>query len=424
MEPTELRGLAEAQLDANRSEGPLSRSYQETRRMLHELELHQIELELQNAEICLARDESDTALEQYREFYDFAPAGYLSLGRDGAIRAANLTGASLLGIDRSRLLGRHFGQFVADAARPAFARFLGEVFSGAAKVGCEVALLKAGELPLFVQIEAVSNASGELCRAVLIDISLRRQLEADREIQHTGVAARAADLEQANLELEEENIDLEAFNYTVSHDLCTPLTSINGFAQILMRICRDQLDEQSRGHLQRIYASTMRMKQLIASLLDFSRVAHLEIRRENFDMSEIAQAVTAELRVAETENRVTFQIAQGITGYGDEDLCRIILENLLGNAWKYSANRPETVIEFGMTELGGKPVFFVCDNGPGFDMAQAGKLFIPFQRISGIEGDGHGIGLATVKRIVRRHGGRVWAESSPGQGATFFYTLE
>jgi len=423
VEPTELRGLAEAQLNAKAPEEPLSRSYHETQRIFHELEVHQIELEMQNAEICLARDEVDTALEQYRDLYDFAPVGYLTFDRDGAIRAANLTGASLLGIDRSRLLGRHFGQFVDDEARPAFIQFLGKVFSGAAKVGCEV-LLKREKLALFVQIEAVANASGQLCRAVIIDISVRRQLEMDHEIQHTGLAARAAKLEHANHELEEANIELEAFNYTVSHDLCSPLTSISGFAQILMRICRDQLDEQSKGHLQRIYASTMRMQRLIASLLDFSRAAHLEIHRENVDMSELARVVAAELGLAETESRVTFQAVEGITGYADEGLCRIILENLIGNAWKYAANRVGTVIEFGMTELGGKQVFFVCDNGPGFDMAHAGKLFIPFQRISGIEVGGHGIGLATVKRIVRRHGGRVWAESSPGEGATFFYTLD
>jgi signal transduction histidine kinase len=424
VEPTELRGLAEAQLNAKAPQERLPRSYPQTERIVHELELHQIELELQNAELCLARDEVDRALEQYRDLYDFAPVGYLTFDRDGAIRAANLTGASLLGIDRSRLVGRRFGQLVADAARPAFAGFLGAVFGAAAKVSCEVELRKVGKLPLCVQIEAVADASGQLCRAVIIDSSQRRQLELDQEIQRTGLAVRAARLEQANLELEEANSELEAFNYTVSHDLCSPLTSINGFAQILLRICGGQLDEQSKGHLRGIHASTMRMKLLIASLLDFSRAAHLELHRVSFDMSAMAQAVAAELSVAETESRVIFRVAEGITGCGDEALCRIILENLMGNAWKYSANRPGTVIECGMTELGGKPVFFVCDNGPGFDMADAGKLFTPFQRIPGIAVDGHGIGLATVKRIVRRHGGRVWAESSPGEGATFFYTLD
>jgi signal transduction histidine kinase len=423
LEPTELRGLAEAQLSAKTLEGQLSRSHQHTERIIRETKLRQIELEMQHAEASLARDEDDAALEQYRDLYDFAPVGYLTIDREGAIRTANLTGASLLDIEHSRLLGRHFEWFVAAEARPAFAQFLGEVFSTPARVTCEVVLLKAGELPFFAQIQAVVDASGQLCRAVLIDISPRRQIELDQGVEHAELASRVAKLEHANLELEEANSELEAFNYTVAHDLCNPLTSINSYAQLLMRTCRDQLDEQSREQLRRISASIMRMKGLIASLLDFSRVAYLGVNRKQFNLSAIAHAVAAGLSAAQTESRVTFRCAEGIMCNGDEALCRIILENLLGNAWKYTANRPATVIEFGMSELGGEPVFFVCDNGPGFDMAQAGKLFAPFQRISKEDPGGHGIGLATVKRIVRRHDGRVWAESSPGEGATFFFTL-
>jgi PAS domain S-box-containing protein len=417
MEPAELRDLAEAQLNAKARGALSSRGGDESRGIDHEQEVQQIELEMQNAELRLARDEVDAALEQYRDLYDFAPVGYLTFDHDGAIRAANLTGATLLGIDRSRLLGRRFGQLVADEARPAFSEFLGKVFGGAAKVACELPLQNLGKLPLFVQIEAVADASGQLCRAVIIDISGRREREEDFEIMHTELAARAARLEEANFEL-------EAFNYTVSHELCSPLTTINGFSEVVLRACKDQINEQSMSHLQGIYAGGMRMKRLTASLLDFSRIDHVGIDRQTVDLSEIAEAVAAELRAAEPESRVDFRAAEGITGNGDAGLCRIVLENLIGNAWKYADNRVGTVIEFGMTELAGKPVFFVCDNGPGFDMAHAGKLFIPFQRIPGMDAGGHGIGLATVKRIVRRHGGRVWAESSPGDGATFFYTLE
>jgi len=365
----------------------------------------------------LARDEVETTLEKYSDLYDFAPVGYLTLDRDGAIRAVNLTGARLLGIDRARLLGRRFGLFVANTARHAFSEFLGRVFNSPAKEACELPLLQGAERPLFVQIETVAAASGEECRAAIIDISARRQMENELKLLHSDLAVRSAKLEEANGEL-------EAFNYTVSHDLCSPLTSINGYSQVLMTLCQDQLDEQSRGHLQGIHAGTLRMKHLIASLLDFSRVAHVEICRENFDLSAMAKAVAAELKQAEPESRVSFLIAEGLTGKGDAGLCRIILDNLLGNAWKYTVNRAGSVIELGMTELAGKPVCFVCDNGPGFDMAHAGKLFMPFQRLPGTEAGGHGIGLATVKRIVMRHGGRVWAESRPGEGATFFYTLE
>jgi len=415
VEVAELRRASDEQLKAKAA--PLSRTLEETRRLLQELQLHQIELETQNAELRQARDQADLARQKYNDLYDLAPVGYLTLDSDGAIRDVNLTGASLLGVERSLLLGRRFGLLVAHEARPAFNEFLGKVFTNRTRETCEVELLGKGKRPLFVQIETVSSASGQECRAAIIDISARRRAERDRANLHADLAARAAKLEHANIEL-------EAFNYTVSHDLCGPLTTINGFSEILMGICKDQLDENSRGYLQGIHQGTLRMKKLIASLLDFSRVTRGGLHRKTFDLSAMAKAVAADLRVAHPESRVTFLVGEGLMGNGDAGLCRIVLDNLMGNAWKYSVNRVGTIIEFGMTELGGKPVCFVCDNGPGFDMAHAGKLFVPFQRIPGSDVAGNGIGLATVKRIVKRHGGRVWAESSPGEGATFFFILE
>jgi signal transduction histidine kinase len=433
LETAEPCGHSEADLKAKAPEVRLSRSCDEAQRALCELELQQIELALQHAEMRLARDEVDTSLEMYRDLYDFAPVSYLTFDREGVIRAVNLTGCALLGTDRSRLLGRRFGQFVAEEARPAFAAFLDKVLAGAGKVGCEVPLANR---PRFVQIEGVA-ALGQLCHAVIIDISVRRGLEVQQEILHAEVSGRASRLEvanaglveantglaDANAELMDANLELEAFNYTVSHDLRSPLTGINGFAQLLLRINMDQLDEQSRGYLRRIYNGTLRMQRLISSLLDFSRIAHVELHRESFDMSEMAQSVAAHLSLGEPENRVVFQVVEGVMGNADAALCHILLENLIGNAWKFTVDRVATIIQFGVTELGGEPVYYVRDNGPGFDMAQAEKLFVPFQRIPGIDAEGHGIGLATVKRIVRRHGGRVWVESCPGGGATFFYTL-
>ncbi|WP_051361251.1 ATP-binding protein [Desulfuromonas sp. TF] len=156
------------------------------------------------------------------------------------------------------------------------------------------------------------------------------------------------------------------------------------------------------------------MKRLIETLLDFSRLTHVEIRHEKVDLSKVAQP----------ERGVALRIAAGVVADGDPDLLPVVLDNFIGNAWKYAGSREGAVIEFGVTEVGGKPAFFVRDNGPGFDMALADKLFRPFQRLPGTNVEGHGIGLATVDRIVRRHGGRVWAESAPGKGTTFFFTLE
>ena len=406
----EMRQRAEEQLMSEMSEQGVRRTEYETQRLLHELQIHHIELEMQNTELRQARDEVETVLEKYNDLYDFAPVGYFTFDSEGMIRTLNLTGADLLGIERSLLLGRRFRQFVAEKARPAFSGLLKKVFTCQGKEVCEIELLKEGQSPLFVQIEAVAAASGQECRAVIIDISARMQSDFD-------LAARAAELADANA-------DLEAFNYSVSHDLCTPLTTISGYCQVLSELCKEQLDESSKGYIQEIYEGTLRMKRLIASLLDFSRIKRVNIRREVFDLSDIAEGIAAELKLEVPDNRVSFQIAEGITGRGDIELWRIVLDNLIGNAWKYSGNCEGTVIAFGVTEVDGERACYVQDNGPGFDMAFADRLFVPFQRIPGISVEGHGVGLATVERIVKRHGGRIWAKSALGKGATFFFTLE
>jgi light-regulated signal transduction histidine kinase (bacteriophytochrome) len=166
------------------------------------------------------------------------------------------------------------------------------------------------------------------------------------------------------------------------------------------------------------------MNQLIDSLLEFSRLTRCELHRVPVDLCGMARTLAAELSLAEPERRVTFRIGQGITVYADAGLLRVVLANLLGNAWKYTAGKGEAVIDIGVTEAAGEPACFVRDNGPGFDMAHADKLFVPFERLPGAdEFQGHGIGLATAHRIIVRHGGRMWAEGRPGEGATFYFTL-
>jgi PAS domain S-box-containing protein len=413
----ELRRHAEDRLQAKTAELQPPRTEVETLRLVHELEVHRIELEVQNAELRRSRDELEATLEKYSDLYDFAPLGYVTLDGAGSVRAVNLTGAGLLGVERSRLIGRRFEQFVAAADRPAFTAFLGKVLTSQAREACEVALLKEGNHPLFVQIEAVAAPSGEECRAALIDISDRRQLEENLNILHADLADHAAQLEEANIEL-------EAFNYSVSHDLRTPLAAINGYSQVIQELCGAVLDEQCKEYVREMYEGTLRMGRLIDTLLDFSRVTRVEIRRDKVDLSKMAEEVALELKLAEPERRVTFRIAAGITADGDKNLLRVVLDNLIGNAWKYTGKREETVIEFGVTAVDGRPACFIRDNGPGFEMADAGKLFMPFQRLPGNDVEGHGIGLATVERVVKRHGGRVWAKGERGKGATFFFTLE
>ena len=202
-----------------------------------------------------------------------------------------------------------------------------------------------------------------------------------------------------------------------------PLTVVNGYCQVIEMMCGNQLDEQCKGYLRETYEGTLRMNRLIDALLKFSSMAQVEPSRETVDLSGTAQAVAAELAQAEPHRRVEFRITEGISVIGDANLLRVVLDNLLGNAWKYTGMREEGVIEFGATEVEGRLTYFVRDNGAGFDMATADKLFLPFQRLPGAVSEGHGIGLSTVERIINRLGGRVWAEGEPGKGATFYFTL-
>lgn len=250
---------------------------------------------------------------------------------------------------------------------------------------------------------------------------LRRELEtAQARAAQLQAQARALLVE----ELERKNQELEAFGYSVSHDLRTPLRAIAGFSQMLLEDYSGQLDERGQEYLVRVRGAAQRMGELIADLLKLSRIGRAELVRQTVDLSNIARRVAAELQRRQPERPVELRIEEGLEDAADGRLMTIVLENLLGNAWKFSANTSQPCIEFGALDGARGHTYFVRDNGAGFDMTYAEKLFRPFQRLhSEAEFPGTGIGLATVHRIVDRHGGRVWAESSAGKGATFFFTL-
>ncbi len=239
-------------------------------------------------------------------------------------------------------------------------------------------------------------------------------------------------LQQAVSELKSVNKELETFSYSVSHDLRAPLRSIDGFSQALIEDCIEQLDETGHDYLRRIRAATQRMGQLIDDLLSLSRVIRSDMHREPVTLSLLASQIFADLQQAYPDRQVESIVQPDLLDRGDSRLLHAILENLLSNAWKFTATRPQAKIEFGalplaatVADAGHQPrTYFVRDNGVGFDMAYVEKLFSPFQRLHSIqEFPGNGIGLATVQRIVHRHGGRVWAEGSIDQGATFYFTL-
>ncbi|BCS52240.1 hypothetical protein GSbR_16990 [Geobacter sp. SVR] len=272
---------------------------------------------------------------------------------------------------------------------------------------------------LFEVLEERTRANDELVRQRknLEEMNGRLEAEVTERVQAQGL------LKATNAELADANRELEAFNYTVAHDLRQPLNIICVYCQTIRELCGDKLDGACLGYLQDTYDGALHMNSLIDALLHFSRMARVEVRRETVDLSAEARAVAAELKRTEPQRKVTFLLADGIVVEGDGGLLRVVLVNLIGNAWKYTGTREEAIIEFGVTKVGEEKTYFVRDDGPGFDMADAVRLFVPFQRVAGNEFAGHGIGLATVERIVRRHGGRIWAEGEPGKGAIFYFTL-
>ena len=247
----------------------------------------------------------------------------------------------------------------------------------------------------------------------------RRVAERTHELQERNESLRrnAAELLAANTEL-------DAFAYSVSHDLRAPLRSIDGFSQVLLEDYAARLDEAGRESLHRVRAASQRMGTLIDDLLKLARVTRAEMRTEDVDLSGMARDIAAELQRATPEREVEFAIAPGLKAWGDARLLRVALDNLLRNSWKYTAKRPGPRVEFASVEANGGRAFMVRDNGAGFDMKYADKLFGVFQRLhSAADFEGTGIGLATVRRIITRHGGRIWAEGAVDQGATFYFTL-
>jgi light-regulated signal transduction histidine kinase (bacteriophytochrome) len=288
---------------------------------------------------------------------------------------------------------------------------------------------------LYTDVFGFSNMAGHLCKIAGFYLIYRGVIETGltrpydllfRELKQSeaSLAQRSAELEIANEELATANADLEAFNYSVSHDLRGPLTAICGNAQVILELFPDQADPKVLNFVRGILDQGWRMNELIGTLLDFAQLNRLALQRQTVDLSRMAREITAGLASREPHRRAEFAIAAGLTAEADPALVQVVLENLLGNAWKYTGKVAEAVIGFGTAEVERGRAFFVEDNGVGFDMAKAAELFVPFKRLHAGEGyEGFGIGLATVQRLVARHDGRVWVKSAPGRGATFFFTL-
>lgn len=255
----------------------------------------------------------------------------------------------------------------------------------------------------------------------IMDITERRATLDALEAARAGLEQRVT---ERTCQLQAANQELEAFAYSVSHDLRAPLRSIDGFASILEEDYADRLDDEGRNALQRVRANAQKMAGLIDDLLKLSRLSRAELTAEPIDLAELARASLAALQAAEPGRQVVLDVASSLPAHGDRHLLGVVMDNLVGNAWKFTGRHPSARIEIGLEEQDGQRAYFVRDDGAGFDMAHVGNLFAPFQRLHGTaEFPGTGIGLSLVRRIIQRHGGRIWAEGAVERGATFRFTL-
>jgi PAS domain S-box-containing protein len=370
--------------------------------------------EIERSERELLLQESETS---YRRLLETAHEGIWIINAEGQTSYVNATMANMLGYSAEELLERRIQDFVDEQDRDRVSLELQRELAGAAaQQDLRFKCRNGSFVWLMLSMSPIRNQQGEFggALAMATDISERKRTEEELDrLVHDRTEALVV-----------SNRELEAFCYSISHDLRQPLRAIDGFSRAAVEDLGDQAPEDVKEHLARVRRAANRMSELIDALLTLSRLSRVEMKRETVDLTAIAEAIVAELVRTDARREQSYSIRKGLTCVGDARLLHILLENLLSNAWKFSSRAEKPFVEFGMKSNKGVNTFYVRDNGIGFDMAYSGKLFKPFERLhTDSEFYGTGIGLATVWRIVTRHGGDIKAESAVGKGATFYFTI-
>lgn len=378
--------------------------------------------------LALRRRQAEAAIRaseaRFRALLQSAPDGMIVSDASGNILLVNAQAERLFGYEQSEMLGRPVEMLVPErfrrqhtSHRTGFMASPGVREMGAGKP--LFGLRKDGsEFPVSISLNTIESEDGHLVVSDVRDVSSQQANEAK-------IHALNHELKMQNAALGSVNRELEAFSYSVSHDLRAPLRSVDGFSQILLEDHAGQIDDEGRAYLNRIRAATQRMAQLIDDMLTLSRVSRAEMQWSEVNLSALAQEILQDYHRSEPQRVVATQVAPDVVTKGDPRLLRIALENLLGNAWKFTSRKPGARIEFGQEPGEDGMAFFVRDTGAGFDMTYVDKLFRAFQRLHAANDfPGTGIGLAIVQRVVHKHGGRVWAEGEEGKGAVFRFTLQ
>lgn len=405
--------------------------------LIHELQVHQIELEAVNEELLRSQEDLQKSRDRFRELYNSAPVGYINLDTRFIIIEANLTFQQMLEYEQSEIINQGISRFLAAESFPLFVQSMVKVTAhwtsqhySLRKPACLEVQLKPKDdtAPFYALLNVYPWKSEDSdktnLRISVTDISDLKKSQSALAAANAELKEKNKALEKYSGELESANLEMEAFSYSVSHDLRAPLRAINGFSQILQEDYTGQLDQKGNETLDRIREASRQMGKLIDGLLHLSTIIRREMDIVPVNISEMALSVATQLKTEFPERKLKFIIHPGLRAAGDPGLLRIVLQNLLENAVKYTSRQPDAVIEFGAIKNNEGQTYFVSDNGAGFNMAYSDKLFKPFQRLhNSSEFPGLGIGLATVQRIVHRHGGKVWAEGEVGKGAQFFFVL-
>lgn len=400
------------------TQGPGGDASPSFEQLLHELRVHQAELEMQNDELRRTQLALEESRDRYVDLYEFAPVGYLTLSSVGVVTEINLTGASLLGVERTKVVSRRFDAFVAAADRDCWHRHFVHALHHAGNHECELTLLRADDESFSGHLDCLllEHDATPALRIALADISARKRAEADL------IETREA-LLRANERLRASNRDLEQFAYVASHDLQEPLRMVVSYGQLLERKYRDRLDDDAHAFIGFMVEGGVRMQAMVADLLEFSRVDRMGEGRTPFDSRKAVEEALFSLSQAVVESGAEIGYA-GLPEivYDHHQFVRLI-QNLIGNAIKYRASAPPRITVAARRD-GHQWVFSVSDNGIGIDPAYFDQIFAVFRRLhTRDQYGGTGIGLAVCKKIVEHHGGSIWVESAPGTGSTFFFTV-